>query len=280
MRTTIHIVSARGSGATRPASAGPPRLGGAAARADGRARGPRRAPASGAGGRPRTVKELGDGLGRVHRQPRAVGRPRAGPAVRHLGAAPRGQPGAGRLWVGPDDATEEEGLEHLVRAYLRAFGPAPWRDIASWAGVSVAGLQRAPRGSPRPVPRRGGRGAARPAGAPLPDPDTRAPVRFLPHWDANLLVHARRTGIVPEGHRPRVFSHEEPVLGRDRPRRRAGRRGLVVKDGRIVVDPFEPVGARDRSSDRGGACGAGGVPGLTANRPGVSRRRRPRGARR
>jgi hypothetical protein len=40
-------------------------------------------------------------------------------------------------WVGPTDATEGEGLAHLVRAYLRAFGPAPWRDVASWAGISV-----------------------------------------------------------------------------------------------------------------------------------------------
>ena len=24
------------------------------------------------------------------------------------------------------------------------------------------------------------------------------PFRFLPHWDANLLVHARRTGLLPE----------------------------------------------------------------------------------
>ena len=35
-------------------------------------------------------------------------------------------------------------------------------------------------------------------GSPLPDPDTPAPVRFLPVWDATLLVHARRTGVLPE----------------------------------------------------------------------------------
>ena len=34
--------------------------------------------------------------------------------------------------------------------------------------------------------------------APRPDADTPAPVRFLPVWDATLLVHARRTGILPE----------------------------------------------------------------------------------
>src|SRR6185369_16437826 len=49
-------------------------------------------------------------------------------------------------WVGPNDATEEEGLEHLVRSYLRAFGPAPWSDIANWAGISVVDAQRGAEG--------------------------------------------------------------------------------------------------------------------------------------
>ena len=46
--------------------------------------------------------------------------------------------------------------------------------------------------------------------APLPDPETPAPPRLLPVWDATLLVHARRTGILPEKHRPRVFNARTP----------------------------------------------------------------------
>ena len=46
--------------------------------------------------------------------------------------------------------------------------------------------------------------------APLPPPETPAPVRFLPTWDATLLVHARRTGILPEEHRSKVFSTKTP----------------------------------------------------------------------
>jgi hypothetical protein len=46
--------------------------------------------------------------------------------------------------------------------------------------------------------------------APLPDPDTPAPARFLPTWDASLLVHARRSGILPEEHRPRIFNTKMP----------------------------------------------------------------------
>ena len=49
-------------------------------------------------------------------------------------------------WVGPSDSSAEQGLRHLVQAYLRAFGPAPWRDIASWAGIGVAEARRAGAG--------------------------------------------------------------------------------------------------------------------------------------
>ncbi|HJW67635.1 MAG TPA: crosslink repair DNA glycosylase YcaQ family protein, partial [Gaiellaceae bacterium] len=44
-------------------------------------------------------------------------------------------------WVGPEpELGEEEAREHLVRRYLGAFGPAPQRDIANWAGMSVRAL--------------------------------------------------------------------------------------------------------------------------------------------
>jgi hypothetical protein len=46
--------------------------------------------------------------------------------------------------------------------------------------------------------------------APLPDPDTPVPVRFLPVWDATLLGHARRTGILPEDFRPLLFNPKYP----------------------------------------------------------------------
>jgi hypothetical protein len=44
----------------------------------------------------------------------------------------------------------------------------------------------------------------------LPDPETPVPVRFLPTWDATLLVHAAGTGILPEEHRPRIFHVTTP----------------------------------------------------------------------
>jgi hypothetical protein len=46
--------------------------------------------------------------------------------------------------------------------------------------------------------------------APLPDGETPAPVRLLPVWDATLLVQARRTQILPERYRPRIFNTKSP----------------------------------------------------------------------
>lgn len=44
----------------------------------------------------------------------------------------------------------------------------------------------------------------------MPDPETPAPPRFLPTWDASLLVHCRRAQILPEDLRPRVFNTKTP----------------------------------------------------------------------
>jgi len=150
-------------------------------------------------------------------------------------------------WVGPCDASEEEGLEHLVHAYLRAFGPAAWRDIASWAGISVSDARRGGRGLSLVGYRdEEGRELVDLRDAPLPDPETPAPARFLAHWDASLLVHARRTGILPEAYRPRVFTIRNPfsigtylVDGRV-----AG--GWSVRDGTIALDPYETLTTRNQ----------------------------------
>jgi hypothetical protein len=66
-------------------------------------------------------------------------------------------------------------------------------------------------------------------------------VRFLPAWDATLLAQARRTQILPERHRSRIFNTKTPhslhtflvdgqVAGSWR-----------FDDGRIRLEPFERV---------------------------------------
>jgi hypothetical protein len=114
-------------------------------------------------------------------------------------------------WLGAPQATEEEGIELLVRRYLGGFGPARLHDVADWAGLKlptvVAALEKLRL---RRFRDEDGKELVDLPRAPLPDPDTPAPVRFLPTWDATLLTHARRTGILPEPYRPRVFDTKTP----------------------------------------------------------------------
>lgn len=143
-------------------------------------------------------------------------------------------------WLGAAEVTEDEGLDHVLRRYLGAFGPAPLRDAASWAGVPVTFLKpSAERLELRRFRDEGGRELLDLPRAPLPDPGTPAPVRFLPHWDACLLAHARRTGVLPEAYRARMFHTKNPFSV-----------GAVLvdgrvaaawshRDGRVVVDAYE-----------------------------------------
>ena len=151
-------------------------------------------------------------------------------------------------WVGPEDVEEPAALELLVRRYLSAFGPATRDDIGLWAGMKARELAPALECLRlRRFRSEAGDELLDVERAPLPDPDTPAPVRFLPTWDAVLLVHARRTGVLPEKYRPRIFSTKMPqsigtflvdgaVAGTWKP-----------VDGRIEWSPFERL---DRTASR------------------------------
>jgi hypothetical protein len=152
-------------------------------------------------------------------------------------------------WLGePPDATEEDGLRLLVTRYLAAFGPASRKDLSSWAGVPVTMFApvlsamrlrgfRDERGEELiDLPR-----------APLPDSDAPAPVRLLGTYDAVLLAHARRTDVLPEPHRERVFNIHLPhsvcsflVDGRV-----AG--SWRIADGRVEVEAFERLSRAART---------------------------------
>ncbi|HEX8133424.1 MAG TPA: winged helix DNA-binding domain-containing protein, partial [Actinomycetes bacterium] len=114
-------------------------------------------------------------------------------------------------WLGPWRVDEAEAVEHLVGRYLAGFGPASLADLGSWAGMPLTPLRPVLErvGTRRFRDEQGGQLFDLPD-APLPDPGTPAPPRFLSTWDANLLVHARRTQVLPEGWRDRVFSTRTP----------------------------------------------------------------------
>jgi hypothetical protein len=111
-------------------------------------------------------------------------------------------------WIGRVRVSEAAGTERLVVRYLGAFGPAAVVDIASWAGIPKPQVQAA---VDRMAPRLRTYGdLVDLADATLPDADRPLPVRFLPVWDALTLVHARRTGVLPEEHRSALFNSKNP----------------------------------------------------------------------
>jgi hypothetical protein len=121
--------------------------------------------------------------------------------------------GLAEQWVGPppDGFTAAAGTELLIRRYLAAFGPASASDVTAFTGLGPATIGPALERMRLRMFRDERGGALHDvARAPLPDPATPAPVRFLPTWDATLLVHARRTQILPEPLRSRVFHVRAP----------------------------------------------------------------------
>lgn len=150
--------------------------------------------------------------------------------------------GLAENWAHPVTPSQAAGLEHVIRRYLGAFGPASVREMADWAGVShTTFLPAIDRLALRRFRDEKGKELLDLQRGPLPDAATPAPVRFLPTWDATLLVHARRTQILPERYRPLVFNtktpHSVPTFLVD---------GAVAgtwryERGRVEIRPFEPM---------------------------------------
>lgn len=158
-------------------------------------------------------------------------------------------------WVGPPPAIgAEEAAARLVRSYLAGFGPASIADVASYTGLPRRELAPAlKRLKLRRFRSEDGKQLLDVPRAPLPDPEHPIGVRFLPTWDATLLVHARRAGILPEQHRRRIFHvrnpHSAAVFLVD---------GSVAgtwryRDGRIDLHAFERLDAATRRELRGRA---------------------------
>jgi DNA glycosylase AlkZ-like len=151
-------------------------------------------------------------------------------------------------WVGPEDASEDEGIERLVRRYLQGFGPARPAEIADWASLDVSTTRRAlERLDLRRFQDEQGKELVDLPRLPLPEADTPAPARFLPVWDATLLVHCRRTQILPERYRARVFNVKTPnsvntflVDGQVAGTRR-------YEKGRVKLEPFGRLAKGDRA---------------------------------
>ena len=165
---------------------------------------------------------------RVRRQHRAVGRPRAGAALGHVGASPSRPARAGRRLGRPEPTPPRP------RASPTSSGPTCGHSGRRRGGTSRPGpacpstdLKRGGEELACVLSRRGWQAAGRPGRRPIVDAD--AGTGPLPPALGCQPARARAPHRPAAGGLPAAdLQHEEPVLGRDVPRRRDGRRGVVA----------------------------------------------------
>ncbi|MEA2353390.1 MAG: hypothetical protein QOJ14_1804, partial [Thermoleophilaceae bacterium] len=146
-------------------------------------------------------------------------------------------------WLGrPLERSTEP--DELVLRYLAAFGPASVADIRAWSGLSgLACVMARLRPQLRSFRDEQGRELLDVLDGPLPDPDTPAPVRFLPESDNAVLAHAERSRIDwdPDRRRamPRTFLVDGFIGGTWR----------LIRSRRMVnieITPFASLAREDR----------------------------------
>ncbi|MGW5613982.1 winged helix DNA-binding domain-containing protein [Streptomyces sp. NPDC003877] len=132
----------------------------------------------------------------VQLPPRGVWRTRAGARYALVSA-----------WLGRDidppdpDASDPVG-QTLLRRYLAAYGPAASADLRAWCGLTgLPAAVSALRGELVRFRDERGRELLDLPGAPRPDPDVPAPVRFLPAFDNAVLGYHDRGRIIDDAHR-------------------------------------------------------------------------------
>jgi hypothetical protein len=152
-------------------------------------------------------------------------------------------------WLGREvdppapDGTDPVG-ETLVRRYLAAYGPAATADLRAWAGVAgLPAAVAAVRDELISFRDERGRELLDLPDAPRPDPDTPAPVRFLPAFDNAILGYDDRSRIIDTEHRLLSVAGRRVVLVDGRVAAT-----WTVESGTVVVEPLRDFSRADRAA--------------------------------
>jgi hypothetical protein len=212
-----------------------------------------------ADGEPRTMTELARAVAERWPAPgpRALGEMLIGALVPMVQLPPRGlwRTRAGvrnvplSAWLGreidpPAPVGSDPVGQALVRRYLTAYGPAATADLRAWCGL--AGLPAAVaaiRDELVTFRDERGRELLDLPDAPRPDPDTPAPVRFLPAFDNALLGYHDRSRIIDDAHRGLSVAGTRVVLIDGRVAAT-----WTVEAGTVTVTPLGRLSRADRSA--------------------------------
>ncbi|MGQ4266622.1 winged helix DNA-binding domain-containing protein [Nocardiopsis changdeensis] len=212
-----------------------------------------------ADGEPRTTAELVDAV--IDRWPgghrRALGEMLVSALIPVVQTPPRGlwrTKGGVRVallsdWTGREPAPHDPGGtdpvgRELVRRYLAAYGPATSSDLRAWCGVAgLPAAVAAVRDELVSFRDANGRELLDLPGAPLPDPGTPAPVRFLPAFDNAVLGYQYRGRIIDDEHRGLSVAGERVVLVDGRVTAT-----WTNRDDTVSVAPLRPLTAAERDA--------------------------------
>lgn len=154
--------------------------------------------------------------------------------------------GAGSLpgrGTGADPGADPVG-EALALRYLAAFGPAAVADLRAWCGVAgLPGAVAAIRDRLVTFRDERGRELVDLPDAPRPDPETPAPVRFLPAFDNAVLGYHDRSRIIDDAHRGLSIAAARFVLVDGRVAAT-----WTVKAGTVTVTPLRDLTGAERDA--------------------------------
>jgi hypothetical protein len=171
---------------------------------------------------PRTIQQIGEEM--LRRWPERDAKSMAYlirctvPLVQVLPRAVWGKSGlaactSAEVWLGQPLSSETE-PDELVRRYLAAFGPASVKDAQLWSGLrKLEPVFERLRPDLRTFRDENGVEFFDLPDAPRPDPDTPAPVRFLPEFDNLTLSYADPSRVIASRHKKGLMTKNGIIPG-------------------------------------------------------------------